>query len=136
MPQDQEFLSMEVDYNTVDVYPLFRACNNCDAYEKQNLCFESVLVNNLEKTLNKNEIVAKKDVFGPVFIDLLISKTGKIKITKINTSQEIRASIPEIDSILKKGVEKLPVIVQPALKRGIPVEVQFRLQINLIKKED
>ncbi len=136
MLQDQEILSTEVDYNTVDVYPLFRACNNCDAYEKQNLCFENVLVNNLEKTLNKNEIVAKKDVFGPVFIDLLISKTGKINITKVNTSQEIRASVPEIDSILKKGVEKLPVIIQPALKRGIPVEVQFRLQINLIKKEE
>ena len=136
MPQDQEILNTEVDYNTVDVYPLFRACNNCDANEKQNLCFESVLVNNLEKTLNKNEIVTQKDIFGSVFIDLLISKTGKISITKVDTSPEIRASIPEIDSILKKGIDKLPAIVQPALKRGIPVEVQFRLQINLVKKEE
>jgi hypothetical protein len=142
MPQDQEIFSTEVDYNTVDVYPLFRACNNCDAYEKQNLCFENVLVNNLEKALNKNEVVARKDVssaadgFGPVFIDLLVSKTGKISITNIDTSAEIRASVPGIDSILKKGVEKLPVIIQPALKRGIPVEVQYRLQINLVKRED
>jgi len=136
MPQGQEILSTEVDYNTVDVYPLFRACNNCDAYEKQNLCFENVLVNNLEKILNKNEIIAQKDVFGPVFIDLLISKTGKVKITEINTSQEIRTAYPEIDKIVKEGIDKLPAIIQPALKRGIPVEVQFRLQINLVKKEE
>lgn len=136
LSQEQEILSTEVDYSSVDVYPLFRACNNCDANEKQNLCFENVLANNLEKILNKNEVVAKNNVFGPVFIDLRISKTGKISITEINTSPEIRASIPEIDSILTKGIDKLPVIIQPALKRGIPVEVQFRLQINLVEKED
>jgi hypothetical protein len=135
LPRDQEIISTEVDYSTVDVYPLFRACNNCDANEKQNLCFESVLVNNLESILNKNKPVAGKNVTGPVFMDLLITKTGKVSIVNIKTSPAIREAIPEIDSILKGGINKLPEVIQPALKRGIPVEVQFRIQINLIPKD-
>ncbi len=132
----QTLIQTEVDFNSVDVYPLFRACNNCDANEKQNLCFENVLVNNLEKILNKKKPKARKDITGAVFIDLRITKTGKISIIKINTDPEIRAAIPELDAILKAGVAKLPEIIQPALKRGIPVEVQFKLQINLVREED
>ena len=34
----QALLDTVVDYNSVDVYPLFLDCNNCDSSEKQNLC--------------------------------------------------------------------------------------------------
>ena len=121
----------EIDYTSVDVYPLFRVCNGCDTNTKQNLCFESVLVNNLEKSLNKNKISVEKQVPETIFVDLLVDRNSKFTITNINASPEILQAIPKLDSILNQGIKQLPEILQPALKRGIPVEVQFRLPIKI-----
>lgn len=129
--QSLAITNTEIDYTLVDVYPLFRACNGCDTNTKQNLCFESVLVNNLEKSLNKNRIAINKPIPGTVFIDLLVNRNAMVSILNINASPEILQAIPNLDSLLNQGIKQLPEILQPALKRGIPVEVQFRLPIKI-----
>ena len=134
--QDLTITNTEVDFTTVDVYPLFRVCNGCDTNSKQNLCFESVLVENLEKSLNKNKISVNKSITDTVFIDLLIDRKAKISIIKINAPPEILQAIPKLDSIIDHGIKQLPEILQPALKRGIPVEVQFRLPVKIKKIVD
>jgi len=134
--QNLAITSSEIDYTLVDVYPLFRACNGCDTNTKQNLCFESVLVNSLEKTLNKNKINVNEQIPDTVFVDLLVDRKSKVSITKINASPEIVQAIPNLDSILNNGLNELPEIIQPALKRGIPVEVQFRLPIKIKHTSD
>ncbi len=121
----------EVDYTLVDVYPLFRVCNGCDTNTKQNLCFESVLVNNLEKRLNKNRISVGKKISETIIVDLLVNRNSKIRITNINATPEVLLAIPKLDSLLNHGIKQLPEILQPALKRGIPVDVQFRLPIKI-----
>jgi len=129
--QNLTITDTKVDYTTVDVYPLFRVCNGCDTNTKQNLCFESVLVNNLEKSLNKKRLAINKPIPKTVFIDLLIDKNAKISILKINAHPEILQAIPKLDSILNQAIKQLPEIIQPALKRGIPVEVQFQLPAKI-----
>lgn len=121
----------EVDYAVVDVYPLFRVCNGCDTNTKQNLCFESVLVNSLEKTLNKNKIDINTLILDTVFVDILVDRKSKISFIKINASPKILQAIPNLDSILNSGLNELPEIIQPALKRGIPVDIQFRLPVKI-----
>ena len=129
--QNLPIQNTKIDYSLVDVYPLFRECNGCDAAVKQNLCFESVLVNSLEKTLKKNEINVNTQIPDTVFVDLLVDRKSKITIIHINASQEILQVMPDLDSILKSGISQLPEIIQPALKRGIPVDVQFRLPVKI-----
>ena len=134
--QNSVNLNAEIDYTLVDVYPLFRECNGCDATVKQNLCFESVLVNSLEKTLNKNKISVNKQITETIIVDLLINRNSKITITKINAAAEITDAIPKLDSLLHHGLKQLPEIIQPALKRGIPVDVQFRLPVKIRQVAD
>ncbi len=129
--QNLTITDTEIDYTLVDVYPLFRVCNGCDTNTKQNLCFESVLVNNLEKSLNKNRISVDKKIPETIIVGLLVNRNSKIRITNINVTPEILQAIPELDSLLNQGIKQLPEILQPALKRGIPVDVQFQLPIKI-----
>ncbi len=129
-------VNSEIDYTLVDVYPLFRDCNGCDSPVKQNLCFESTLVNHLEKSLNKNKISVNKQIPKTIIVDLLIDRNSSITITNIIDSAEITDAIPKLDSLLNHGLNQLPEIIQPALKRGIPVEVQFRLPIKIKHTSD
>jgi len=85
--QNLNLTDTNIDYNTVDVYPLLSDCNNCDTNEKQNQCFENEFVKNLEKTINKNKIEAISKFQDTVFVDLLIDNTGKISISKIHESK-------------------------------------------------
>ena len=146
-PADRDIASLpsEIDFSTVDVYPLFRACNNCDAYEKQNRCFENVLLTRLEKNLGADPAFSKKirlknkddhsqNTFT-LYVDLLFSRDLKVSIVASSIPPEILETYPDIEQILKNAVAQLPEVVQPALKRGIPVSTRFRLPIVISLKE-
>ncbi|MEN8187317.1 MAG: hypothetical protein ABFR05_09335 [Bacteroidota bacterium] len=127
--QNLSILDTVIDYNSVDVYPVFRECNNCDSNQKLNLCFENEFVKNLEKIVNKNEAETKKEIFDTVYVDILVDNTGRITISKIHKSSEVIKDIPKFDSILQQSIAKLPKTIQPSLKRGIPVNSVFKLPV-------
>jgi len=120
---------LEIDFNDVDVYPLFMDCNNCDTSEKQNLCFEMELIRRLQKLTSKNVLDALGQVNDTVLVDILVNTEGKISIVKIYKDDIIAKQIPELDSLLYKSIASLPAAVQPSLKRGIPVNSMFKLPI-------
>ena len=122
-------LDTVVDYNEVDVYPLFLDCNNCDTSEKQNLCFEMELIRRLQKITDKNNLGANEQFRDTVMVDILVGTNGKISISKIHKNDMVMEQIPELDSLLYKSISELPAAVQPSLKRGIPVNSVFKLPI-------
>ena len=128
-------LDTVIDFNEVDVYPLFLDCNNCDSSEKQNLCFEMELLRRLHKVTDKNVFAATLEGTDTVFVDLLVDTQGKISIVEIHKNQDISDNLPELDSILYKGFAALPSTVQPSLKRGIPVNSMFKLPIAVSLSE-
>ena len=124
-----------IDYRTVDVYPLLKECNNCDTSKKQNLCFENEFIKSLEKITNKKKFEASNKVSDTVYVDILVDNTGKISVSKIYQSPEFLKTVPKFDSILKQSIAQLPVTIQPSLKRGIPVNVKFKLPVAVSLKE-
>lgn len=128
-------LDAEIDFNDVDVYPLFMDCNNCDSSEKQNLCFEMELIRRLQKIMSKDKIDAFSEINDSIHVDILVDTEGKISIVEIHKSEEVKRRLPKLDSILYKSVAALPATVQPSLKRGIPVNSMFKLPIVLSPKE-
>ena len=50
-------------------------------------------------------------------IDLLVSNSGELQISKIQTQELTREQIPSLDSILKRSLEGLPKLY-PAIKRS------------------
>lgn len=128
-------LDTVIDYNDVDVYPLFLDCNNCDSSEKQNLCFEMELLRRLQKITSKNSLGASDAVSDTIMVDILVNTEGKISIVSIQKNPNIEQQVPELDSLLFKSFALLPSTVQPSLKRGIPVNSMFTLPILLSTKE-
>lgn len=125
----------EIDFNDVDVYPLFMDCNNCDTSEKQNLCFEMELIRRLQKLTSKKVLEAGATINDTVMVDILVDTEGKISIVEIYKNELVHKEVPELDSLLYKSIASLPAAVQPSLKRGIPVNSMFKLPI-LISPQD
>src|SRR5210317_2082440 len=61
-----------IDYNDVDVYPLFLDCNNCDTSEKQNLCFEMELIRRLQKAFDASSLDAGEIESDTIMVDILV----------------------------------------------------------------
>jgi len=118
-----------INYNAVDVYPLFLDCNNCDTSEKQNLCFEMELARRLQKAFEKNELGTIKMDSDTLIVDILVDAKGQISIEDIHKPKGLSNPIPELDSLLYRSVASLPKLIQPALKRGIPVNSMYQLPI-------
>ena len=118
-----------IDYNTVDVYPLFPNCNNCDSNDKQNLCFEMEFIKSLEEIINENNIRINNEVKDTIFVEILIDNIGNISVGKIHENNLVNEQIPQFDSILKHSISLLPKTIQPSLKRGIPVNTKFKLPV-------
>lgn len=128
-------LDTEIDFNKVDVYPLLENCNNCDSSLKQNQCFETEFIKSLEEITNKNKIEAIKKVNDTVYVDILVDNAGKISVEKIYENPEIVKNVPKFDSLIRLSIAKLPTAIQPSLKRGIPVNVIFKLPVVVSVKE-
>ncbi len=130
--QNRVMVDTVIDYHAVDVYPLFLDCNNCDSYDKQNLCFEMELLRRLQSILAEQRIGgslgASRDT---VFVDVLVDTNGKISISEIQQDPDLEERIPHLDSLLYQSFDKLPATIQPSLKRGIPVTTVFKLPLVL-----
>ncbi len=133
--RNAELLDTLIDYNEVDVYPLFLDCNNCDSSEKQNLCFEMELLRRLQSYTKKSHLAASVQFSDTVMVDILVDTEGKISIVDIHKNSETQQQIPELDSLLFESIASLPATVQPSLKRGIPVNSMFKLPIVISPKE-
>ena len=118
-----------VDYNAVDVYPLFLDCNNCDTSEKQNLCFEMELARRLQRAFEKESIGSSVIVSDTIQVDILVDTEGLISIVDIKKPERLVTGLSELDSLLYRSVASLPSVIQPALKRGIPVNSRYQLPV-------
>ncbi len=118
-----------INYNAVDVYPLFLDCNNCDTSEKQNLCFEMELARRLQRAFSEGIVKASGLESDTLVVDILVDDKGRISIAEIHKPQKLSEPTPELDSLLFRSVASLPDVVQPALKRGIPVNSMYKVPV-------
>lgn len=125
---NQEMLA--IDWNDVDNYPLFEACDELTSKTSQRTCFENELLKHFSTTLNEFEFVIAPDLDNTIFVDFLIDKEGKLSVTKIEKDRGINNEMPEFDGIISQSMRNLPPLA-PALKRGIPVNTKFRVPIVL-----
>ena len=60
--------------------------------------------------------------------NLNFDNVGKTRLSSIQKTVKITQNLPKLDSILNAGLQELP-LLQPAIKRGIPVSAEFSLPI-------
>jgi len=123
----------EIDWNSIDTYPLFLDCDETASKEVQRQCFEGKLIAHFETTLNEFEFIVDSDDNPIVAVIFVIDAEGDIDILEIEKDRFILKQMPEFDGIVTQSLKTVPEIA-PALKRGIPVSTKFRIPIQLNTK--
>ena len=117
-----------IDFNSVDVFPLFPACDSIPSQEKQKICSQIKLSEHIYASLSTQEIISTDILNDTILIKLNIDKSGKVSLSSLMANDHINQQIPNLDSLIDSGIEKLP-LLKPAIKRGMPVTTEFTLPI-------
>lgn len=123
----------ELDWNSIDSYPLFLECDETATKEAQKQCFELQLTTHFENTLREFEFTIDSDRSAIVDVIFVIDAKGKISVEKIIKDAAILKQMPEFDGIISQSLKNIPPIA-PALKRGIPVKTKFKIPVRLNTK--
>ncbi len=123
-----------VDFSSVDTFPSFKPCDSIINKTKKTDCFRTTIHKKIGEELQKYSFTIKDSIAETVYVDLLINSKGNITLEQIQFSENIKNKLPELDSLLKFSIKKLPTIF-PAVKRGIPVTTKYRLPIRIQLKE-
>lgn len=116
------------NWNEVDEYPTFDSCENESNKLARKNCFQNTLVIHITDYLKEQLLVVTEDVNDTITMRLGVSEIGDLSVLEITNSQMLSNHIPEIDSLLKTSLHKLPKI-HPAIKRGQQVKTEFKLPI-------
>ncbi|WP_047246451.1 hypothetical protein [Maribacter thermophilus] len=123
----------QMDWNSVDSYPLFLDCDETASKENQKKCFEQKLTGHFEATLSEFEFTVDADENAIVDVIFVINAEGKISVVDIRKDASIMKQMPELDGIIVQSLKNIPQIA-PALKRGVPVSTKFKLPVQLNTK--
>ncbi len=131
--KDNTYEQEIIDFTTVDTSPSFEACKELFDVDKTS-CFRSTIQRILTKSLQEYSLTSEVQLDETVMLTLLINTQGNIKVTAIEKRKELDIRVPDLTTAIENSVANLPVIF-PATKRGIPVQVQYKLPITLKTKE-
>lgn len=117
-----------IDFSKVDDFPVFPECDSIPSQEKQRICFQLEMSKHIYHSLNQLDINAKTEFNDTIIVKIIVDNLGKTKLSSIQKTENIAENLPKLDSIIKAGLLELPVL-QPAIKRGIPVSAEFSIPI-------
>ncbi|MEM9647279.1 MAG: hypothetical protein AAF969_02290 [Bacteroidota bacterium] len=120
---------LAIDWNDVDQYPLFEACDETVSKEIQRDCFQTEILKIASKALDSLRFEVQQDLEDTIFIDLVVDEHGFISIVDIEEKQNVLNEIGDFNTQISNTLKDLT--VAPALKRGIPVSLRFRIPIVL-----
>ncbi|MCL7763614.1 hypothetical protein MPF19_09325 [Polaribacter sp. Z014] len=119
-----------VDFSSVDTFPSFKGCDAIIDKQQKADCFRTTIHQKIGEELQQHNLSVKDSINEIVYVDVLINSEGVFSLDTIQSSENLKKELPELDSLLKASVEKLPKIY-PANKRGIPVTTKYRLPIRI-----
>jgi hypothetical protein len=132
--KNTQLLDTIVNFSSVDTSPSFKVCSSIIDKEKKSDCFRTTIHQKIGAELQKHEFTVNISISEIVFVDLLINSKGEIILDTIESSDDIKAQLPQLAAILKLSLDTIPSIY-PAIKRGIPVTTKYRLPIKIELKQ-
>ena len=118
------------NWNEVDRYPNFENCADSIDFQDNQNCFEQTITTHISDYFSTQNIIVSQTVSDTIVIDLLVSNSGQIQISQIQTQELTKQQIPDLDSILSSSLKGLPKLY-PAIKRSQQVQTAFQLPIIL-----
>ena len=123
-----------VDFSSVDTFPSFKVCDSLIDKQKKSDCFRTTIHQKIGEELLQHQLIIKDSIDEIIYVDLIINSSGIFMLDAIESSENIKNQLPELDSLIKSSILKIPKIF-PANKRGIPVTTKYRLPIRIQLKE-
>lgn len=123
-------LTDSIDYCKVDEFPIFPECDSIPSLEKQRICFQIEMSKYIYQALDTIDLKAKDMLNDTLIVKIIVDKNGSTRLSSIQKSVSFSHKMPNINSIVKASLKNLPKL-QPAIKRGIPVDAEFSVPILL-----
>ena len=120
---------MAIDWNDVDQYPLFEACDEMAQKLEQRRCFEQEMLKRFVKAFSDTVYEVDEKFKDTLFVDFEVDEDGFINIIEIEENTGIEKVVPGFREEVRLRFSDLTVL--PAHKRGINVKIKFRLPIIL-----
>ncbi|MFK5890368.1 MAG: hypothetical protein QM486_06520 [Flavobacteriaceae bacterium] len=127
-PKNTPTIDTVIDFTTVDAYPLFPECQNIPSRDKQKICFQIKMAEHINRLLKTSPLKTKTAANDTLLVTLKVLKSGKTQFVKVTSKSNNKDYEKLLSSLLKIAANKIPVL-QPAIKRGMPVTTQFELPI-------
>lgn len=121
---------LAIDWNDVDAYPLFENCDENSIKQAQKECFQENMLNYFSSAFSDLEYEIDNDINDTLYIDFLIDEHGFMTVLEIQEKNSINKVLPQLKEELSERLNDLTTVA-PALKRGTPVSIKFRLPLVL-----
>lgn len=118
-----------IDFSQVDTYPKFSDCDELLEKSKEINCFTSELNTFLDKALKNNIALLREMKTKRIDLFISINRKGKLQIDSLNTNDDLNAKNSKLIKLINEKTSALN--IQPALKQGIPVKVNFKMPVNI-----
>lgn len=119
-----------IDWKSLDQYPSFDICSETLNFNENKQCFEEVITNHIFDFFKKNQNLITTSSSDTLILNMLVSNSGVISISKINSNQFLQSEKDKIITNLTQSFTNLSTLY-PAVKRGQHVQVSFQFPIIL-----
>lgn len=116
------------NWNDVDIYPSFSACDSLKTKDEKTSCFTEILTNHILRYLENEPIIVTHDVKDTINLEFQVSETGILSLLEVKIDSLTIQEIPNIKYLIHSSLDSLPKIF-PAIKRGQQVKTEFKLPI-------
>jgi hypothetical protein len=132
VPNKEELLQKElkaINWNQVDEYPSFSACDSVTDKTQKKQCFFEYLTQLIQQKLNADTLAVLYPQLDTIHVKVTVFPNATVAFQP-QLKDSLSYNAPQIDSIIKARLVDFPKI-NPAIKRGIPVKTQFVLPVIL-----
>lgn len=131
--QHLQVIDTIVDFTSVDTSPSFGVCDSIINKTKKSDCFRNTIHQKIGEELQNHRLSIKDSINETVLVDLLINAEGEIVFEALQSSEKLKNELPELDSIIRISVDKLPTVF-PAIKQRYKVTTKYQLPIRIYLK--
>ncbi|PCH78021.1 MAG: hypothetical protein COB98_01845 [Flavobacteriaceae bacterium] len=123
---DARVLDTIIDLKQVDFYPMYAVCSTCTSKEAQWKCSQEILMNYIRDCVAGFHYSSSQDLNDTIIIQLHISKKGEVVLLPLASKNAKK--LGQIKRMLLQCADSIP-LIQPAIKRAIPVSSTFTLPV-------
>lgn len=117
-----------ITWNEVDVLPTFSECTSASEKQEQQACFLKVFKRTIVSHLDAEALKTHHSILDTLYLNLKVTHEGAIELLHFEADSTLLYRMPDLEQKITTSIQQLPEVA-PALKRGIPVTMQWKFPI-------